>query len=101
MSLLTGSIITAMCCDQYGDHIYTGDSLGYITMYSLSEFCAKARAHKKINYLSTDSKLITMNVCWRAHLNKIVKLNFTNLNKLLISASSDESVRSVRYIRNL
>ena len=93
MSLLTGSIITAMCTDQYGDHIYTGDSLGYITMYDLTEFCKKVRSHKKISYLSADSKLITMNVCWRAHLNKIVKLNFINSNSLLISASTDESVR--------
>jgi len=93
MSMLTGSFVTAMCTDQFGEHIYAGDSLGYITMYSLKDFCEKTRTHKKINYLTTDSNLITMNVCWKAHLNKIVKLDFIHLNKLLISASVDESVR--------
>ena len=62
-------------------------------MYSLKDFCEKTRTHKKINYLTTDSNLITMNVCWKAHLNKIVKLDFIHLTKLLISASIDESVR--------
>ena len=93
MSLLTGSIITAMCSDQYGDHIYAGDSLGYITMYSLTDLCEKAKTHKKINYLTTDANLISMNVCWKAHLNKIVKLNFLNSSRLIVSASVDESVR--------
>lgn len=93
MGLLTGSVVTAMCTDQFGDHIYTGDSLGYITMYFLRDFCEKIKTNKKVNYLSTDSNLITMNVCWKAHLNKIVKLDFIHLNKLLMSASVDESVR--------
>ena len=93
MGLLTGSVVTAMCTDQLGDHIYTGDSLGYITMYSLRDFCEKNKTNKKISHVSSHSNLITMNVCWKAHLNKIVKLDFIHLTKLLISASIDESVR--------
>lgn len=93
MSSLTGSVITSMCSDQFAKYLYMGDSLGYITMFSIRNFCDKVKTNQKINYLTNDANLITMKVCWKAHLNKIVKLNFVHASKILLSASTDESVR--------
>jgi hypothetical protein len=92
VSLLTGSIITSMCTDQDGNYLYTGDSLGYITVWWLNDFVEKVNASKKKEFL-IDPKLIGMVVCWKAHVNRIVQLNYMTTNKILVSASIDESVR--------
>ena len=97
VSLLTGSVITSMCTDQDGNYLYTGDSLGYITIWSLNDFVERVNTSKKKDFF-IEPKLITMVVCWKAHVNRIVQLNYMSTNKILVSASTDESVRLANFL---
>ena len=65
-------------------------SEGYITVWNVSEFLEKSPSSAP---LPSRAELIKQLVCWRAHLMKIVSLVFVDESRVLISASSDGSVR--------
>jgi WD40 repeat protein len=89
---IKSSPITSMCLDDDLNNLYTGDSNGYITIWSYSAFVNRYNLNEPID-LSVNSDLFNLVVCWRAHVGKIVELILNPDNKLLFSASADESVR--------
>ncbi|CAK8680345.1 unnamed protein product [Clavelina lepadiformis] len=84
------SPLTALCCDEFSDQVICADAKGYITVFDVSEFLEKAPASVA---LQARSELIKQLVCWRAHLMKVVSLSYVNSSRVLISASTDGSVR--------
>jgi len=63
---------------------------GYITVWDVSEFLERSPASLG---QQGRTELIKQVVCWRAHLAKVVALAFVNLTRVIISASTDGSVR--------
>ncbi|XP_038075924.1 WD repeat-containing protein 64-like isoform X2 [Patiria miniata] len=85
MTRRQGSPVTAVCCDEDGNVLITGDNKGYITMWSVDMFLE--------NPQSEDNELIKQLISWRGHLSRIVTLVYANHMKSVISGSMDGSVR--------
>jgi hypothetical protein len=88
-----GNVITALYNDINATYLYTGDSFGYISIFSISELFKKYHPSNPIDLIK-NSKLTPLIVCWKAHVNKIVSLSHSASNGLIFSASLDESVRA-------
>lgn len=116
ISLLTGSTITSLTSDLDCNFLYAADARGYLSMWSIDKYIedyfdklngnANAESNRKStsslkrentsreSLLATpDSSEISLVVCWRGHLSKICALIYSPTNKIILSASQDESVR--------
>lgn len=92
---ITGAACTFICEDSNASHIYTADTRGYITMWSVGCFIQNYQNANKANLdeMAKVKNSIVMIVCWKAHTSKIVSMDFVASNDTLISASTDESAR--------
>lgn len=92
---ITGAACTSLCADSDASHLYTADTRGYITMWSVASFIENYESARRAggDALAKMKNSIEMSVCWKAHTSKIVSMDFVGANETLISASSDESVR--------
>ncbi|XP_021348111.1 WD repeat-containing protein 64-like isoform X3 [Mizuhopecten yessoensis] len=80
-----GTPVTAVCHDENCNIIITGDQKGYLTLWDVGKFLK--------NPTSTDQALLKQVIYWRAHLMKVVSLEYINPYKAIVSGSSDGSVR--------
>lgn len=92
ISSIKSSPITSLCTTSDSNHLFTADSNGYITVWSLNDFLGSFNLNEEIDLAKNVTKL-NMIVCWRGHLSKIIKLTFVDTTNFLFSASIDESVR--------
>ncbi|XP_072263163.1 WD repeat-containing protein 64 [Pyxicephalus adspersus] len=76
--------ITALCSDTCANVIIAGNIEGYIILWKL---CKIQEADRKI-HLSLKQEL-----CWRAHSMKITSLFYENSRNVVVSASTDDSIR--------
>lgn len=86
------SPITSICSSPDYTRLFTSDSNGYLTIWSLSNFLSTFNLNDEID-LNKNSSKISMTVCWRAHLTKIVRVVYCDVSDFLFSASADESIR--------
>nr|CAB3267720.1 WD repeat-containing protein 64-like [Phallusia mammillata] len=84
------SPVTASCSDEHANQLIVADAKGYVTVWDVSEFLERPQASASIQ---ARTELIKQIICWRAHLTKIVDLTFVNSSRVLITASTDGSVR--------
>lgn len=93
-AFITGAACTAICTDLDANHLYTGDSRGYLTMWSIAEFVENLETSQHTFETREHNKsLIGMLVSWKAHTNRINSMSYVILNKTLITVSTDESAR--------
>lgn len=92
ISSIKGSPITSMCSTSDYTRIFTSDLSGYITIWSLSELLAGFNLTDEID-LAKNATKVSMTVCWRAHLTRIVRLCYSDQTDFIFSASIDESAR--------
>ncbi|KAK2191768.1 hypothetical protein NP493_46g07030 [Ridgeia piscesae] len=85
MTRRQGSPVTAICADEDCNIIVTGDHKGYLTMWDVSKFLE--------NQEIDEGDAVKQLLSWRAHLTKVVQLQFMNAFKAVLSASTDGSVR--------
>jgi WD40 repeat protein len=84
--------ITSICIDDDLNYLYIADSNGYITIWSYDAFVNRYNLNEPID-LTQNCDMMHLVVCWRAHMSKIINIILNPENKLLFSASIDESVR--------
>ncbi|KAK2162660.1 hypothetical protein LSH36_94g03011 [Paralvinella palmiformis] len=80
-----GSPVTALCTDPDCNILITGDNRGYVTVWDIGDFLKTPK--------TDDIDLIKQVVCWRAHLTRIVQLEYILSQKAVLSGSTDGSVR--------
>lgn len=90
------SEITSICSSSNYAHLFTSDSSGYITKWSLSDFLGTFNLNDEIDVAKNVAKL-RMVVCWRAHLTRIVRVVYAEPPDFLFSASIDESIRYTKW----
>ena len=95
-AFITGAACTKICTDVDANHLYTADSRGYVTMWSIAEFVENLESSQaSVDSIEQNKNSIGMVVCWRAHTNKINDMIFVDINKILVTVSIDESARFV------
>ncbi|CAC5391588.1 unnamed protein product [Mytilus coruscus] len=80
-----GTPVTALCHDERCNILISGDSKGYLTLWSIGKFLRDTQ--------SNDPSAIKQVISWRAHLVKVVSLVYINSLKCILSGSTDGSVR--------
>nr|XP_054759111.1 WD repeat-containing protein 64-like [Lytechinus pictus] len=85
MTKRQGSAVTSICSDEDCNMIITGDMKGYITMWNVAALLEDP--------LTDDHGAVQQLISWRAHLSKIVSLIYVDRMKIIISGSTDGSVR--------
>ncbi|XP_071162911.1 WD repeat-containing protein 64-like isoform X2 [Mytilus edulis] len=80
-----GTPVTALCHDERCNILISGDSKGYLTLWSIGKFLRDPQ--------SNDPSAIKQVISWRAHLVKVVSLVYINSLKCILSGSTDGSVR--------
>lgn len=91
---ITGAACVSICQDQDANYIYTGDSRGYVTMWSVGEFIENLQESLiSPESLEENKNNLQMVVCWKAHNGPIVDMVYISINKTIATASTDESVR--------
>ncbi|XP_064622276.1 WD repeat-containing protein 64-like isoform X2 [Lineus longissimus] len=85
MTRRQGSPVTSLCSDTDCNYLVSGDTKGYIVLWEVGKFLEDP--------YSEDKNLITQVISWRAHLTKVVTLNYVDNLNAIISGSMDGSVR--------
>ncbi|XP_069117612.1 WD repeat-containing protein 64-like isoform X5 [Argopecten irradians] len=80
-----GTPVTSVCHDENCNILITGDQKGYLTLWDVAKFLK--------NPTSTDQSVLKQVIYWRAHLLKVVSLQYVNSLKAIFSGSMDGSVR--------
>nr|KAG5712352.1 hypothetical protein BaRGS_023931 [Batillaria attramentaria] len=80
-----GVPVTAVCHDADVNFLVTGDNKGYLTFWDVKAFMEDPG--------SSDPNVLKQVICWRAHLTRIVALEYIDSQKAILSASTDGSVR--------
>ncbi|KAL8568266.1 hypothetical protein ACOMHN_040839 [Nucella lapillus] len=80
-----GVPVTALCHDADVNFLVTGDNKGYLTLWDCKAFME--------DRTSPDADALKQVLCWRAHLTKVVSLQYVDSLKAILSASTDGSVR--------
>ena len=78
--------ITACAVDSSDTKMVLGNSLGYIQVYNIARYCLRVR-HRPV----TTPPPLT--VSWKGHVRSVVSVDLAEDKALLVSASSDCSVR--------
>ncbi|XP_071484105.1 WD repeat-containing protein 64-like [Diadema antillarum] len=80
-----GSPVTSLCSDEDCNLLITGDMKGYITMWNIAVLLEDP--------LNAEQGAVQQLISWRGHLSKIVSLIYIDRMKIIISGSTDGSVR--------
>ncbi|XP_033112212.1 WD repeat-containing protein 64-like isoform X2 [Anneissia japonica] len=80
-----GSGITAICSDEDCNFLITGDSKGYINIWDVEAFLKNPK--------SEEHGLIKQEISWRAHLTRVASLVYIGSMQVIVSGSTDGSVR--------
>ncbi|XP_025104854.1 WD repeat-containing protein 64-like isoform X2 [Pomacea canaliculata] len=85
MTRRQGVPVTAICHDADVNFLVTGDNKGYLTLWDVKAFME--------NPTSKEKETLRQVVSWRAHLTRVVSLEYVDSMKAIFSASTDGSVR--------
>ncbi|XP_071962491.1 WD repeat-containing protein 64-like [Antedon mediterranea] len=80
-----GSGISSVCSDEDCNFLITGDSKGYVTIWDIEAFLKNPK--------SEENGLIKQVISWRAHLTRVVSLVYVSTMHVIVSGSTDGSVR--------
>ncbi len=80
--------ITAMQVDSKDSQLITGNSLGYIQMWNISKYCIQIPTSQKPIQIPPE-----ITIAWQAHSSSIVSIDLVEEKCLLITASTDRSIR--------
>ncbi|XP_035826428.1 WD repeat-containing protein 64 [Aplysia californica] len=80
-----GIPVTSLCHDEDVNILVIGDNKGYLTLWDVKQFLEDPETE--------DSNCLKQQVCWRAHMSKIVSLVYVDAQKAILSSSMDGSVR--------
>lgn len=100
------SAVTSMCADADCNFIISGDAKGYITVWDVGSFLLhpptenNSEQHQEEDQENTKDEprkepknVIKQVVCWRGHLTRVVGLEHVQSSDVIVSASTDCSVR--------
>ncbi|KAM7448945.1 WD repeat-containing protein 64 [Porites harrisoni] len=100
------SAVTSMCTDADCNFVISGDAKGYITVWEVGSFLlhppteSNGAEHKeeeqegnKEETRRDPTNVIKQVVCWRGHLTRVVGLEHVQSSGVIVSASTDCSVR--------
>lgn len=100
------SAVTAMCTDPDCNFVISGDARGYITVWDVGNFLLDPPSEKSNGDQREDEQesnkeeskkepknVIKQIVCWRGHLTRVVGLEHVQSADVIVSASTDCSVR--------
>lgn len=79
--------ITAMQVDSKDSLLITGNSLGYIQMWSISTYCVHVPQSQRPIQTSPENT-----IAWQAHSSSVVSIDLVEEKCLLITASTDRSI---------
>ncbi|KAJ7388219.1 WD repeat-containing protein 64 [Desmophyllum pertusum] len=102
----TASAVTSMCTDPDCNFVISGDARGYITVWDVGNFLLDPPSEQNngdhrdddLESNKDESKkepknVIKQVVCWRGHLTRVVGLEHVQSTDVIVSASTDCSVR--------
>lgn len=101
------SAVTSMCTDADCNFVISGDARGYITVWDVGTFLLHRptensngkdhqedeHVHSKEETKKAPKNVIKQVVCWRGHLTRIVGVEHVQSSEVIVSASTDCSVR--------